>query len=71
MTGYGKNSLLKSPECLCLNLGSYTCIYTQMSIRMAQLRGIPDSLVVKNPSADGGDTGWNLVLGRFHMLRSN
>ena len=34
-------------------------------------KDFPGGPVVKNPSADAGDTGSILGLGRFHMLQSN
>ena len=35
-----------------------------------EVMGFPGGPLVKNPSANAGDTGLNHVLGRFHMTEA-
>ena len=52
-----------------------TMRYHVTPIRMATIkktdRDFPGGVVVKNPPANAGDTGWSPGPGRSHMLWSN
>ena len=47
------------------------CLFPPVDSKLQEGRGFPGGAVVKNPPANGGDTGSIPGPGRSHMPRSN